>query len=181
MRRRLRRSRGRSNDTRAPAVPFGYVCSVVLSFCEEHGMNVNNSNKLCSCVGTTVALQSSLMTSLIVAINGLLEPEALTVEYLAAPLGVDEARPLFGFQFVHPRRGITVAGFDLQVATDASFSSLIWDVHAKSRPLIYGGDAPLQADTQYFWRVRPRHDNLNDTRTSWAASTFRMGLSYSSR
>lgn len=120
--------------------------------------------------------QSSLMTSLIVAINGLLAPEALTVEYLAAPLGVDEARPLFGFQFVHPRRGISVAGFDLQVATDASFSSVIWDVHAKSRPLIYGGDAPLQADTQYFWRVRPRHDNLNDTRTSWAVSTFRMGL-----
>ena len=81
----------------------------------------------------------------------------LRCEYKTDPLGIDVAQPRLGWQLVAVERGAVQSGYQLQVATDAGFSRVLWDTGRlasdRSVHVAYAGPA-LESSRRYYWRVR---------------------------
>ncbi|MDT5042081.1 MAG: alpha-L-rhamnosidase, partial [Actinoplanes sp.] len=90
---------------------------------------------------------------------------ALEVDHQVRPLGVDQPRPVLGWQLagsshVRPSSGMPLArqtAYEVQVSTGRGGPGSVWDsglVHsARSFEVPYGGPA-LASRTRYYWRVR---------------------------
>ena len=107
---------------------------------------------------------------------------ALSVEYLSAPLGIDVAAPRFGWALVSLDRTLarnhTISKFHVQVSRNQAFTQPVdWDAEPSSQPVVYSGK-PLLSDTLYHFRVAA---TLNDnSTTSYAISSFHTGLFFRS-
>lgn len=80
-----------------------------------------------------------------------------TVEHHAAPLGVDTARPRFGWRLDSTQRQQLQAGYQLQVSSTATGGGDMWDSGRvpsdRQIDIAYAG-RELASLTRYFWRVR---------------------------
>ncbi|MDH6357311.1 family 78 glycoside hydrolase catalytic domain [Parabacteroides sp. PF5-9] len=104
----------------------------------------------------------------------------LTVTALGSPLAVDIQKPDFAWQMQSQIIGIKQTSYRLLVATDDKFNNIVWDSGqqntSQSVGIVYGNTgnaAPLQAETDYYWKVDIT-DNKGGTHS--AASTFSTGL-----
>jgi alpha-L-rhamnosidase len=87
--------------------------------------------------------------------------EALRVEYLTNPIGIDVAQPRLSWRIASTRRNTMQAAYQLQVDTsEASLThsaNLLWDsgkvVSDASVFVDYAGP-PAVPETRYYWRVR---------------------------
>lgn len=82
---------------------------------------------------------------------------ALTTDRLAGPMGLDDPRPVFAWKIVDPMQGARQSAYRIVVATDAQYSSLVWDSGKvqsdQSLGVRYAGK-PLEPARRYFWRVQ---------------------------
>ncbi len=130
---------------------------------------------------STVALALLLAPALVRAQQPLMVT-ALRVEYQAAPLGLDVARPRLGWQLRSSARDVIQGAYQLQVAEDsaglAGGRHLLWDsgkiVSDQSIQVEYAGP-PLRSGQRYFWRVRV-WDGRGRTAPWSAPSWWEMGV-----
>ncbi|MFG2359296.1 family 78 glycoside hydrolase catalytic domain [Streptomyces sp. NPDC048521] len=103
---------------------------------------------------------------------------ARTVEHRTRPLGVDAARPRFGWKLDSTAPQQRQAAYRIQVSSTADGTGDLWDSGRvpsdRQIDIAYGG-RPLASLTRYFWRVR-----VWDTQgraASWSAPEwFETGL-----
>ncbi|MFB7248428.1 family 78 glycoside hydrolase catalytic domain [Streptomyces populi] len=80
-----------------------------------------------------------------------------TVERRDNPLGVDTARPRFGWRLDSTERQQRQAGYQIQVSSTAAGGGDLWDSgrvpSGRQIDIAYAG-RPLASLTRYFWRVR---------------------------
>jgi len=81
----------------------------------------------------------------------------LRCEYYRNPLGLDTAKPRFGWKIETDRKDFVQGTYRVQVAKGADFSVLLWDSQRvssdQSQFVEYAGE-PLQNRKRYYWRVR---------------------------
>jgi len=80
--------------------------------------------------------------------------ERLRVEYLAAPLAVDERAPRFSFARSHPARGAAQSAYRVTVSAAGAGGAPLWDsgqVASNSSLNIEYAGAPLASDSDYTW------------------------------
>jgi alpha-L-rhamnosidase len=106
---------------------------------------------------------------------------ALEVDHQVRPLGVDQARPVLGWQLtpsahLRPSSGIPLArqtAYEVQVSNGRGGPASVWDtgrvqsVHSVEVP--YGGPA-LASRTRYYWRVRVWDGS--GTASAWSAASW---------
>lgn len=104
----------------------------------------------------------------------------LTVNALPSPLAIDEQTPDFAWQMESDIVGIKQTSYQIQVATDPQFRTVIWDSETvpsdHSVGIVYGSSGkvtPLRPETDYYWKVQVT-DNKGETHS--ATSTFSTGL-----
>ncbi|MEV7325691.1 family 78 glycoside hydrolase catalytic domain [Streptomyces sp. NPDC093970] len=82
---------------------------------------------------------------------------ARSVERRELPLGVDAARPRFGWTLESAERQQRQGGYRIQVSAGADGSGDLWDsgrvASDRQLDIAYAG-APLKSLTRYFWRLR---------------------------
>ena len=108
--------------------------------------------------------------------------DALRVEYLENPLGIDELHPRFSWQLHSSARGVAQSAFEIRVARDETSlraaHDLTWDsgkiASGQSIQYSYAGPA-LQSRQRYFWQVRVWDAQGKDLGWS-AAAHWEMGL-----
>ncbi|WP_067818342.1 alpha-L-rhamnosidase [Actinomadura kijaniata] len=80
----------------------------------------------------------------------------LTVEHLVAPLGIDAARPRFGWRLEAGGTGRSQSAYQIAVGSAAGRAD-VWDsgrvASGEQTARVYGGPA-LRSRTRYHWRVR---------------------------
>ncbi|MFB7338357.1 family 78 glycoside hydrolase catalytic domain [Streptomyces adustus] len=80
-----------------------------------------------------------------------------TVEHRAAPLGVDSARPRFGWRLDSTERQQRQAGYQIRVSATAAGTGDVWDSGRvpsdRQIDIAYAGPG-LASLTRYFWQVR---------------------------
>jgi alpha-L-rhamnosidase len=97
-----------------------------------------------------------LMAGLALQAHAAVTLKSLQVEYRPTPLGIDVARPRFGWQMeaTSSERGLTQKAYQL-VVKDAK-GTVVWDTKrvadGASLGIVYAG-SPLQASTRYAWTV----------------------------
>ncbi|MEV5428116.1 family 78 glycoside hydrolase catalytic domain [Streptomyces sp. NPDC052701] len=106
----------------------------------------------------------------------------LTVEHRTGPLGVDAARPRFGWRMASPVRGRRQSAYRILVASSAERLARgradVWDSgrvrSADSVAVRHDGD-PLRPSTRYHWTVRV-WDERGRPVTTVPAASFETGL-----
>ncbi|MFF3501862.1 family 78 glycoside hydrolase catalytic domain [Streptomyces sp. NPDC003247] len=106
----------------------------------------------------------------------------LTVEHRTEPLGVDAARPRFGWRMESPVRGRRQTAYRILVASSAERLARgradVWDsgrvTSADSVAVPYGGE-PLGRSTRYHWTVRA-WDEKGRPVTGAPTASFETGL-----
>jgi alpha-L-rhamnosidase len=104
---------------------------------------------------------SFAMTANAAEIFGPLTPGRLRVEHLTEPLGIDVAKPRFGWELTSPTRGDVQTAYQIVVGEDRAAvqkgAGSLWDsgrvASAETIDLLYAGK-PLAAHQQLFWAVR---------------------------
>ena len=94
-------------------------------------------------------------------VAGVLEPQDLTVEYAADPLGIDERAPRLSWVVASEKRGAVQSAYRIIVAshpdTLAAGRGDVWDsgrvASDQTVNVVYGG-APLASGARYGWAVR---------------------------
>lgn len=105
-------------------------------------------------------------------------PVKLRCDFRDNPLALENATPPFSWQMSDSRPGALQTAYQIQVATDAAFESMIWDssriVSRQSHLIPYAG-LPLKSRKRYYWRVCYwDHENK---KSAWSKSAwFEMGL-----
>ena len=101
----------------------------------------------------------------------------LTTEHQVNPVGLDAAKPRFGWRLVSATPGMTQGRYQIQVGTTAG-SGAVWDsglvASSRSTDIAYGGPA-LAGNRGYHWRVRVA-DAQGRTGPWSADATFDTGL-----
>jgi alpha-L-rhamnosidase len=101
---------------------------------------------------------------------------ALRTERRTEPLGIDEVRPRLSWH-IDGAAGLVYAGYQVQTATDPSFSTTTWDTGycADAAPsTIYDGP-PLSSRQKVHWRARAF--TADERPGAWSdVATFEMGL-----
>jgi alpha-L-rhamnosidase len=102
----------------------------------------------------------------------------LTVEYKSNPMGIDTQEPRFSWKVKGEGNNILQASYELQIASNDSFTDLVWktnEISSDESVLIPYKGPPLTSGTTYFWRVRIVDNKGN--KSSWSStSTWEMGL-----
>ena len=106
----------------------------------------------------------------------------LTVERRRDPLGIDAARPRFGWQLLGDGPGARQAACQIQVIDSsqpgAGWSAPVWDSNRLESPastyVAYAGPA-LESRRRYAWRVRAWDGDGAETQWS-TPGEFEMGL-----
>lgn len=104
-----------------------------------------------------------------------LRVEQLTCENRVNPVGIDQARPRFGWQLVADRRGVMQSAYEITVR---SGTQVVWSSgkhnSGQSHYISYAGK-PLYSGAPYTWQVRV-WDNAG-TASGWSSpATFQMGI-----
>ena len=101
----------------------------------------------------------------------------LQCENFISPIGISTDRPRFSWKLRSDMRGCAQCSYQIQLATDSDFESLVWDsgrvAGDQSQLCEYKGE-PLTADTRYFFRVRIE-DNHRE-KSDWVQSAFETGI-----
>lgn len=101
----------------------------------------------------------------------------LQCENFISPIGISTDRPRFSWKLRSDMRGCAQCSYQIQLATDSDFESLVWDsgrvAGDQSQLYEYKGE-PLTADTRYFFRVRIE-DNHRE-KSDWVQSAFETGI-----
>ena len=101
----------------------------------------------------------------------------LQCENFISPIGISTDRPRFSWKLRSDMRGCAQCSYQIQLATDSNFESLVWDsgrvAGDQSQLCEYKGE-PLTADTRYFFRVRIE-DNHRE-KSDWVQSAFETGI-----
>ena len=101
----------------------------------------------------------------------------LQCENFISPIGISTDRPRFSWKLRSNMRGCAQCSYQIQLATDSDFESLVWDsgrvAGDQSQLCEYKGE-PLTADTRYFFRVRIE-DNHRE-KSDWVQSAFETGI-----
>ena len=101
----------------------------------------------------------------------------LQCENFISPIGISTDRPRFSWKLRSDMRGCAQCSYQIQLATDSDFESLVWDsgrvAGDQSQLCEYKGE-PLTADTRYFFRVRIE-DNHRE-KSGWVQSAFETGI-----
>jgi alpha-L-rhamnosidase len=107
-------------------------------------------------------------------------PVNLTCEHLAAPLGIDAAKPRLSWMLNDAAKGAKQKAYEILVSTDSAGlvkgEANAWktgQINADSTLITYNGEK-LKAFTKYYWRVNVW--NGNDSRLSSAITSFETGL-----
>ncbi|MDR1094198.1 MAG: glycoside hydrolase family 78 protein [Clostridiales bacterium] len=130
----------------------------------------------------TTALSQTTITDNGVEVteDGQLGISDLTTEFKTEPLGIDEARPLFGYKLNGGERGTAQTHYLIQVSRSASNwagGNVVWASGTvagnKTSSIEYGGPA-LDAGTRYYWRVTSTLSN--GQKLTSAAASFETGV-----
>ncbi|WP_438495625.1 family 78 glycoside hydrolase catalytic domain [Paenibacillus sp. IHBB 3054] len=112
----------------------------------------------------------------------MLEVKALRCEYLNNPIGLGCRHPRFSWQIDSGEIYITQERFQVQVAVDPEFATLLWNHYTYSDQSIlfpYEGP-PLQSGQRYYYRVKVWVRGAGDTsseESGWSETGFwEMGL-----
>ncbi|MFC6016145.1 family 78 glycoside hydrolase catalytic domain [Plantactinospora solaniradicis] len=101
---------------------------------------------------------------------------SLSVERAVDPIGIDEPRPLLGWQLPATARGRAQTAYQIVVTDDAD--AVVWDsgtvASADSVDVPYGGPTP-RPRTRYHWRVRIIDERVEPSAWSEPA-TWESGL-----
>lgn len=101
----------------------------------------------------------------------------LQCENFISPIGISTDRPRFSWKLRSDMRGCAQCSYQIQLAADSDFESLVWDsgrvAGDQSQLCEYKGE-PLTADTRYFFRVRIE-DNHRE-KSDWVQSAFETGI-----
>jgi alpha-L-rhamnosidase len=114
-----------------------------------------------------------------------LKVAGLKAEYKQNPIGIDQLKPRFFWLLESNLRNTMQTAYHIQVSLDRDFRKsdrMVWDtgmiVSDQSIQVEYNGSA-LKTGTRYFWRVRVRDNQNNDS--GWSEPAFwEMGLLQSS-
>ncbi|MEE4193686.1 MAG: glycoside hydrolase family 78 protein [Anaerolineae bacterium] len=85
----------------------------------------------------------------------------LKVNYLKDPIGIGLKPPRFSWYLQSDRIGAAQTAYQLHVAKEADFSTLVWDtgwVESDACVQIEYGGEDIQSMTRYFWRVRVKDE-----------------------
>ncbi|MEE6294406.1 family 78 glycoside hydrolase catalytic domain [Georgenia wangjunii] len=103
------------------------------------------------------------------------------VNHRSAPLGIDDAAPVFSWRMGSNVIGAKQVSYRIEVSTDQAFGAVVWDSGAiesdESTDITYGGTGEaeeLTPETDYWWRVTTV-DNRGVESVS-EVSTFSTGL-----
>lgn len=81
----------------------------------------------------------------------------LRTEYKVNPVGIDIRQPRLSWQLASSERGVLQTAYQIQVAEDEAFKSILWDSgrvpEGRSIHVPYAGPA-LLSGKRYHWRVR---------------------------
>lgn len=102
----------------------------------------------------------------------------LRTEYKVNPIGIDIRTPRLSWQLASGERGVVQAAYQIQVAEDEAFKSILWDSgrvpEDRSIHVPYAGPA-LLSGKRYHWRVRVWEGSGQVS--DWSAPAFwEMGL-----
>lgn len=101
----------------------------------------------------------------------------LKCENFASPIGIATDKPRFSWKIHSDARACAQSCYQIQLSTDQSFESLVWDSGRlsgdQSQLCEYRGE-PLAPDTRYWFRVRIE-DNHRE-KSEWATSSFETGI-----
>lgn len=101
----------------------------------------------------------------------------LQCENFISPIGISTDRPRFSWKLRSDMRGCAQCSYQIQLATDSEFESLVWDsgrvAGDQSQLCEYKGE-PITADTRYFFRARIE-DNHRE-KSDWVQSAFETGI-----
>ena len=108
-------------------------------------------------------------------------PVRLRVNYLVAPLSIDEPRPRVSWALAHAQRAQAQTSFRL-VVTELASNATVWDsgevASNRSVNVQLGADAslPLRSDADYAWAVAWRDAGSPPAWSAFANSTFSTAL-----
>lgn len=130
-------------------------------------------------------LASGAFALFCLSLSAQLSVQALRVENLENPIGLDAMPPRFGWQIAPEpaRRGVMQTAYEIRVAANQrdleAGKNLVWAsgrvASDASAWVPFGGSAPLQAGKKYWWQVRV-WDNAA-RQSAWSAAQFwQMGL-----
>jgi alpha-L-rhamnosidase len=115
-----------------------------------------------------------------------LSVNGLTTEYKHNPIGIDAIQPRLSWKLNSTLRNVLQESYQLRVAKDSASlvagTGLVWDSGVKkgedSALLPYGG-AGLESSTRYYWQVKVKDNQGNES--AWSAVNFwQTGLMKSS-
>jgi alpha-L-rhamnosidase len=105
----------------------------------------------------------------------------LTVDFMNQPLGIDSHCPVFGWQLIGDRRGLSQSAYQIVVEQTGENPLTVWDSEiqqsAQSQDIYYDGIA-LTPCTAYKWILTVWNENRNTLPP--AAAVFETGLMDSS-
>src|SRR5690606_26986158 len=99
--------------------------------------------------------------------------EDLRCEYQINPIGIGVSRPRIGWRLVAEERGILQSAYQIQVAEDDAFESLLWDsgkVLSDRSNHIELTEVPALSGKRYFYRVMAW--NQRDEASAWSNSAY---------
>ncbi|MCB2305578.1 hypothetical protein LGL08_05070 [Clostridium estertheticum] len=103
--------------------------------------------------------------------------KSLKCEYLNNPIGIYVLDPKLSWQIISDKINVKQQQFQIQVATDKEFNTIVWNIHTfseKSIHIPYSG-APLQSKQRYFYRVKVWINQKEES--EWSdVNFFEMGL-----
>ncbi|NMC40914.1 MAG: alpha-L-rhamnosidase, partial [Bacteroidales bacterium] len=104
----------------------------------------------------------------------------LTCEHKINPAGIDNPKPVLSWKINSPGRNVMQSAWQIQVATDPSFSAAktVWQsgkINSDESVYIPYGGKDLLPSQKYFWKVRVWTSNGKESKWSRTAS-FETGL-----
>lgn len=125
---------------------------------------------------------ATLLTSCGSEVSGDIAATFLRTEYMAEPLGIDDAQPRFSWIIQSTERGVMQSAYQVLVATDPALLAQeqgdAWDsgkVNSQnSTQVVYDGDE-LESDQVYYWKIRVW--DAAGERSAWSEpGSFQVGL-----
>ena len=94
------------------------------------------------------------------------------------PVGIDKSSVHFSWQLQSEQRGVLQTSYNIQIATDAAFGSVVWEsgtVNSDQSVDVEAKGFTPSAETRYYWRVTVS-DNKGESATSTEKAYFETGL-----
>ena len=95
---------------------------------------------------------------------------ALTVEGRTAPTGLDVLQPRLGWQIVSDQQDVVQTSYHIQLSKSVKGKANVWDsgIVSCNQSQWVAINAPLQPNTEYFWRVKVTTNKGDSEWSSWS-------------